>query len=87
MAVVGRDCTIGNRAVFEDLSALPPGRRIPPGERWSGSPAAATATGLVPRADGEAGALRRNVVAFGLAIAALLLPLVAIMPIAPGLIT
>ncbi|MBL7396057.1 hypothetical protein, partial [Escherichia coli] len=32
MAVVGRDCTIGNRAVFEDLSALPPGRRIPPGE-------------------------------------------------------
>ena len=87
MAVVGRDCTIGEGAVIEDLSALPPGQRIPAGERWSGSPAAVTATGITPKADREASSLRRSLTTTGLAIAALILPVVAIMPIAPGLIT
>ncbi len=87
MAVVGRDCTIGDHAALEDLSALPGGVNIPAGESWSGSPAVRIKSGLAPRADQDASKRRRALIGGALTIAALLLPLVAILPIAPGLVT
>ncbi|WP_010545307.1 Pls/PosA family non-ribosomal peptide synthetase [Sphingomonas elodea] len=86
MAVVGRDCTIGEGAALEDLSALPVGTAIPAGERWSGSPARSIATGIPRQNDSEAGPLQRLLTGVALTIGALLLPIVAILPIAPGLV-
>ncbi|WP_203309306.1 Pls/PosA family non-ribosomal peptide synthetase [Sphingomonas beigongshangi] len=86
MAVVGRDCAIGAGAQLEDLSALPVGTQVPAGECWSGSPATShgmVATQAAPPASGT----RRLAVGLALALGALLLPLVAILPIAPGLVT
>jgi non-ribosomal peptide synthetase-like protein len=86
MAVVGRNSVIGEGAVLEDLSALSIGATIPAGERWSGSPAHKIADGLERQADNKAGAMARMLTAFALSLAALILPIVAILPIAPGLI-
>ena len=86
MAVVGRDCTIGEGAMLEDLSAIPVGTAIPAGEAWSGSPAQRVESGLARRRDDAAGPVRRLLTGFGLAVAAAILPLVAILPIAPGLV-
>jgi non-ribosomal peptide synthetase-like protein len=87
MAVVGRGATVGAGAVLDDLSSLSAGTRIPAGERWSGSPATMVAANLPPRADDQAGPLSRILTGFALSLAALVLPIVAILPIAPGLIT
>ncbi|WEK44786.1 MAG: amino acid adenylation domain-containing protein [Candidatus Sphingomonas colombiensis] len=87
MAVVGRDCSIGAGAALEDLSALPVGERIPPRERWSGSPAACVEHGIAWEPRPRGGFARRFTVGLALTLAALILPLVAIVPIAPGLIS
>ncbi|MFW2851362.1 Pls/PosA family non-ribosomal peptide synthetase [Sphingomonas sp. TX0543] len=86
MAVVGRDSVIGEGAALEDLSALPVGEHIPAHERWSGSPAARIESGIVWEPRPRGGAVRRLLVGLALTLAALILPLVAIVPIAPGLI-
>ena len=82
MAVVGRDAALGEDAMLDDLSALQAETTIPAGERWTGSPA--RRDGDAPRRPsptaGRAGS------AIGLLVGALLLPIVAILPIAPGLI-
>jgi non-ribosomal peptide synthetase-like protein len=86
MAVVGRDARIGAGAVLEDLSALPTSQAIPDEEVWTGSPAVSKGKGP-PRPFPKApGLLRRTLVTVGLMIAAPLLPLAAVLPIAPGLI-
>lgn len=85
MAVVGRGARVGDGAMLEGLSALPTGGAIPPGERWSGSPAERAGphiAELPPRAS----PLRRHATAFALLVAAGLLPIAALIPIAPGLI-
>ncbi len=84
-AVVGRDARIGDGAVLEDLSSLPAGGVIPPGERWGGSPAvrlSAHGTRVPP----SPSPLRRRAMALALLVAAALLPLAALLPIAPGLV-
>ena len=86
MAVVGRNASVGEGAVLEDLSALPAGERIPPGEAWTGSPAVAAGP-APPRAPVEKPSwMRVLLVNLGLLLAAPLLPLMAVIPIAPGLI-
>ncbi|QJU58388.1 amino acid adenylation domain-containing protein [Sphingomonas sp. AP4-R1] len=87
MAVVGRDAVIGEGAALEDLSALPAGVHIPAGESWSGSPGRRISEGLPQRADDTAGPVRRALIGVALTIAALILPIVSILPIAPGLIS
>ncbi|MBV8971881.1 MAG: amino acid adenylation domain-containing protein, partial [Sphingomonadaceae bacterium] len=84
-AVVGREARIGAGAVLEDLSALPAGGVIPPGERWSGSPAARVA-GAPAHVPPPPSPLRRRTVSLTLLVAAALLPLAALLPIAPGLV-
>ena len=86
MAVVGHDTRIGAGAMLEDVSALPAGCEIPEGERWSGSPA--TRRDLRPQsaAMNAPAPVRRLLVTLGLMAAAALLPLAAVLPIAPGLI-
>ena len=86
LAVVGRGASLGRDAALEDLSALPAGEHIADGETWTGSPA--VRTGLTPpRPPVERpGWLRLALVNLGLALAAPLLPLAAVIPIAPGLI-
>ncbi len=84
MAVVGRDASLGAGAVLEDLSSLPAETHIPAGEHWNGSPAARVSAAsdtpvATPAKDGIGSTI-------GLFVGALLLPLVAILPIAPGLI-
>ena len=86
MAVVGRGSVLEEGSVLEDLSALPVGARIPAGERWDGSPAqrVGTVSPLEPVA--SVSAAGRLLVNIALMLAALILPLVAILPIAPGLV-
>ena len=86
MAVVGRDARVGAGARLDDLSALPAGERIPDGEVWTGSPAARVGR-APPRPPLERPSpLRKVLVNLGLLFAAPLLPLAAVIPIAPGLI-
>ncbi|MES2057184.1 MAG: Pls/PosA family non-ribosomal peptide synthetase [Pseudomonadota bacterium] len=86
MAVVGRNAVIGADAALEDLSSLPAGEAISPGERWSGSPARKM-DGLYQVAPRDAvSGPRRVLVNIALTLAASVLPLIAILPIAPGLI-
>ena len=87
MAVIGRDAAIGDGAVLEDLSAIAASARVPAGETWSGSPASRIDrdTRLAPPP--PISRLREAMVGIGLFVAAALLPIVAILPIAPGLIT
>ena len=86
MAVVGRNASVGRDAALEDLSALPAGEHVPDGETWTGSPA--VRTGLTPPRPPveQPGWLRLALVNLGLLVAAPLLPLAAVIPIAPGLI-
>ncbi len=84
MAVVGRNASIGDGGALEDLSSLPAGAHIPAGETWSGSPATPDLE-APPRPAAHSTAINVWTTA-GLLFAAVLLPLVAILPIAPGLI-
>ena len=86
MCVMGRDSRIEADGVLEDLSALSAGATLPAGERWSGSPA--QPRGPAPEREPwpHVSRLKRFLVTAGLAIAAFLLPLFAILPIAPGII-
>jgi non-ribosomal peptide synthetase-like protein len=86
MGVVGRDAVIGDGAVLEDLSMLPGGERIADGEVWTGSPAEKTDRQPDLSAPVNPSALRKLAVTTGLIVSALLLPLAAVLPIAPGLI-
>ena len=86
MAVVGHDTAIGDGAILEDMSALPANCIIPPGERWGGSPAQPRGHRVPPTTAPMPSRLRRAMVSLGPAIAAALLPLAAVLPIAPGLI-
>ena len=87
MAVLGHDTAIGARAALEDLSALTPGENIPPGDVWGGSPASPRGRSAmrVPAA-APPGPLRRCAITALLLVAIGILPLVAVLPIAPGLI-
>ncbi|WP_022677887.1 Pls/PosA family non-ribosomal peptide synthetase [Novosphingobium sp. B-7] len=86
MAVVGRNAALGDGAVLDDLSSLAAGVTIPAGERWNGSPAACVAKGVEHHIDNGASPMRRVLSGIALALAAFILPIVAILPIAPGLI-
>ncbi|EZP48711.1 Pls/PosA family non-ribosomal peptide synthetase [Sphingomonas sp. RIT328] len=82
-AVVGRNATVGEDAVLDDMSALQADTVIPARQRWTGSPAAHAGDALPrpPRVGREpVGPL------LGLLVGAFLLPIIAILPIAPGLI-
>ena len=82
-AVVGRNAVLGEDAVLDDMSALPTDAVIPARQRWSGSPAAYAGEGPArpPRHGREPlGPL------LGLLFGAFMLPIIAILPIAPGLI-
>jgi non-ribosomal peptide synthetase-like protein len=87
MAVMGRDAALGDGAALEDLSAIPAGTRVPDHQVWSGSPAKQVDRPVHPDHAAPVSPLRRAMVGIGLSVAAALLPLVAILPIAPGLIT
>ncbi len=92
---VGRSCFVGNNAVLamgstmedgsqlEDLSLLSPHRRIPSKEQWSGSPAR-----LNTRVD-QVSAVDANKIPLWMgvlqALTAATLPLLALLPILPGL--
>jgi non-ribosomal peptide synthetase-like protein len=86
MTAVGRNAIIGDGAVLKDLSALPAGKSIPAGECWNGSPARANGPAPEQSQLAPVAPLRRTLSFIGLLIAALVLPLVAILPIAPGII-
>ncbi len=88
-AVVGREASLGEGAVLEDLSALSPGQAAPAGEIWDGSPA--VSRGPVPadrrsRRAPKPSLLRKLGTNLSLMAAAAILPLVAVAPVAPGLI-
>jgi non-ribosomal peptide synthetase-like protein len=87
MAVVERNASVGERAALDDLSALPAGAAIPAGERWIGSPARPEGAYDAAGDPVPATKARRMTVVAGLFIAALLLPLAEVLPIAPGLTT
>ena len=86
MAVVGRDAVVGADAVLDDLSALPAGERIPDGELWAGSPAMRQGEAPARAAPTPPSRLAVVLVNLGLVVAAPLLPLAAVIPIAPGLV-
>ena len=86
MAVVGRNGRIGAGAELADLSALPAGEHVPAGEVWTGSPALRAGRAQVRPPLERPGLLRKILVNAGLLFAAPLLPLAAVIPIAPGLI-
>ena len=86
MAVVERNCAIGQGAALDDLSALPTGSSIPAGERWTGSPARANGTHVVRADPTPRSVTRRLAVTSGLLLVAILLPLAEVLPIAPGLV-
>jgi non-ribosomal peptide synthetase-like protein len=86
MGVVGRDAIIEPEGALEDLSLLPAGAVLPARQVWSGSPARPTGESR-SRPPAERPSLRRRIgVTLGLMLAAPLLPLAAVLPIAPGLI-
>lgn len=85
MAVVGRDAAVGAGGALEELSALPAHGVVPLAECWSGSPAVRVGTHDAVRPVAPSAA-RRHAMAFALLVAAGLLPLAALLPIAPGLV-
>lgn len=85
-SVVGRDCRLEVGAALEDLSTLPAGGVIPAGERWAGSPARITQVGHSLAQRPQHSPLQCVAVRMVLAILAILMPLFAILPIAPGLV-
>ncbi len=86
MAVIGRNARLGDDAVLEDLSAIPTGESVPNGELWTGSPAVRRGPAPVRPLAPPVSPLRRALVTLGLMVAAPLLPLAAVLPIAPGLL-
>ncbi len=86
MSVVGRNGVVGDDAALDDLSALPAGLTIPNSEIWSGSPAQRKGLHRPDPAPPRPGAFAKVLVTLGLLVAAPLLPLAAVLPIAPGLI-
>ncbi|ENZ83946.1 Pls/PosA family non-ribosomal peptide synthetase [Caulobacter vibrioides] len=86
MAVVGRGASLGEGAVLEDLSALGAGQHAPAGEVWDGSPAQPTGRKAELRAAPPETPLRGVLTSLALLVGAALLPLMAILPIAPGLV-
>ena len=86
MAVIGRNATVGAGAVLEDLSALPAGETIPDGEGWTGSPALRRGMAEARPMPPKPSTVRRVLVTLGLMASAPLLPLAAVIPIAPGLL-
>lgn len=86
MAVVGHNTHVGASAALEDMSALPAGGCITCGERWGGSPAIRRGLREKSPATLLPSPARRMLVTLGLVAAATLLPLAAVLPIAPGLI-
>ena len=86
VTVIGRGARIGRGAVLEDLSSLGAGQTQPDGEVWSGSPAVPLGPAPPRQRPPEPSALRRLATSAGLLAAAPLLPLAAIVPIAPGLL-
>ena len=86
MGVLSRDSTLGDGSVLDDLSLLPAGEAIGPGEVWTGSPAVLRGPAPVRPPAPRPSLLRRTLVTLGLLVAAPLLPLAAVIPIAPGLI-
>ena len=87
MSVMGRNASLGEGAALEDLSAIPADSHVPARETWSGSPARRIDRPPHPDRAPQLPLLRRALVGTGLIVAATLLPLVAILPIAPGLLT
>ena len=86
MAVVGRDSTIGPDGVLEDLSMLPATEQLGAGEVWSGSPARRIGEAPARPQPTPPGLIRKALVSTGLVLAALVLPVAAVLPIGPGLI-
>lgn len=86
MGIAGRGSRLEAGAVLDGLSALANDAVIPAGELWAGSPARPTGrepeSGVVPIVS----PLRRALIRMALAIGAFLLPIVAILPISPGLV-
>ena len=85
MAIIGRNAVVGDDSVIDQLSAVPADTIVGPGERWSGSPALCIARHYGTPFTPPKG-LRRHAVAFVLLVAAALLPITALIPIAPGLV-
>jgi len=81
-AVIGRNARLEEDAILDDMSALPAETVIPARQRWTGSPAAFDQM-VEP---GAVRTARSGTASLGLLIGALLLPILAILPIAPGLI-
>ena len=86
MAVIGRNARLGDDAVLEDLSAIPTGESVPNGELWTGSPAIRVGPAPARTLRPKASPFTKALVTLGLIIAAPLLPLAAVLPIAPGLL-
>lgn len=86
MAVVGRDAVVSEEANLDDLSLLPAGAVLPRREIWTGSPAAPTGRSEARPPAPPVSLARRLAVTVALMLAAPLLPLAAVLPIAPGLI-
>ena len=85
MAIIGRNAVVGDDSVIDQLSAVPADTIVGPGERWSGSPALCIARHYGTPFTPPKG-LRRHAVAFVLLVAAALLPITVLIPIAPGLV-
>jgi non-ribosomal peptide synthetase-like protein len=84
-SAVARNTTMGDGAELDDLSMLPPGRTIPPGESWGGSPAAYLGP-VPPGRATRAPDLARRAFGAGYAVLLLVFPLFAILPLFPGMI-
>ena len=84
--VIAGDTAIGAGAELGDLTAIPPGTRVAPRERWDGSPARClgpvAASDLPPHP--VIGPLRRGVLAAGYFTAYNLIMMVGLLPIFPA---
>lgn len=85
-AVVGRNATLGIESGLDDLSSLPADGAIPAGELWNGSPARPAGRSQHTAGFPPVSRSKSAAVDFVLLILALLLPVMALLPIAPGLV-
>lgn len=85
MAVVERDSGVGAGGALDDLSALPTGTHIPPGERWGGAPARRLGLYQAP-APPTRTVFGRASVTLALAVISIVVPLAEVLPITPGLV-
>ena len=86
MSVVGQNACIGDGATLDDMSALAQNGNIPAGQNWGGSPAMFRAPAPVHPKVAPPSRLRRVLIVFALLFGAGILPLMAVLPVAPGLI-